>query len=131
MLIGKNLTEKKLQASGIEGGQLFTGMPEDMGKIMLQIMGGKSTMQELFVKADRLAMKDDAATRVAMYNAYIQKGMSPMRAKLAVLEALNFNKRGLSPTIHMLSTLVPFMNTQIQGLDVLLGLLYIHVILVC
>ena len=119
MLTGKNLTEKKLQASGIEGGQLFTGMPEDMGKIMLQIMGGKSTMQELFVKADRLAMKADAATRVAMYNAYVQKGMSPMRAKLAVLEALNFNKRGLSPTIHMLSTLVPFMNTQIQGLDVL------------
>jgi hypothetical protein len=119
MLTGKNLTEKKLQASGIEGGQLFTGMPEDMGKIMLQIMGGKNTMQEIFVKADRLAMKADAATRVAMYNAYIQKGMSPMRAKLAVLEALNFNKRGLSPTIHMLSTLVPFMNTQIQGLDVL------------
>jgi hypothetical protein len=119
MLTGKNLTEKKLQASGIEGGQLFTGMPEDMGKIMLQIMGGKNTMQELFVKADRLAMKADAATRVAMYNSFVQKGMSPMRAKLAVLEALNFNKRGLSPTIHMLSTLVPFMNTQIQGLDVL------------
>jgi hypothetical protein len=119
MLTGKNIAEKKLQAAGIEGGQLLTGMPEDMGKIMLQIMGGKNTMQEVFVKADRLAMKADAATRVAMYNAYIQKGMSPMRAKLAVLEALNYNKRGLSPTVHMLSTLVPFMNTQIQGLDVL------------
>jgi hypothetical protein len=119
MLTGKNIAEKKLQAAGIEGGQLLTGMPEDMGKIMLQIMGGKNTLQDVFVKADRLAMKADAATRVAMYNAYIQKGMSPMRAKLAVLEALNYNKRGLSPTVHMLSTLVPFMNTQIQGLDVL------------
>ena len=119
MLTGKNLTEKKLQAAGIEGGQLFTGMPEDMGRAMLQIMGGRTKLQDLFVKADRLAMKGDAATRVAMYNAYVAKGMSPVRAKLAVLEALNFNKRGLSPTIHMLSTLVPFMNTQIQGLDVL------------
>ena len=119
MLTGKNLREKELQAAGIEGGQLFTGMPEDMSKIMLQIMGNKNNMQTLFVKADRLAMKADAATRVAMYNAYLNKGMSPMRAKLAVLEALNYNKRGLSPTMHALSTAIPFMNTQIQGLDVL------------
>jgi hypothetical protein len=119
MLIGKNLAEKELQASGIEGGQVFTGMPEDQAKAFLQIMGGKNTMQSLFVKADRLAMKADAATRVAMYNAYIKKGMSPMRAKLTVLEALNYNKRGLSPTVNMLATVSPFMNTQIQGLDVL------------
>jgi hypothetical protein len=119
MLTGKNITEKELQASGIEGGQVFTGMPEDQAKAFLQIMGGKNTMQSLFVKADRLAMKADAATRVAMYNAYVKKGMSPMRAKLTVLEALNYNKRGLSPTINMLATTIPFMNTQIQGLDVL------------
>jgi len=119
MLIGKNLAEKELQASGIEGGQVFTGMPEDQAKAFLQIMGGKNTMQSLFVKADRLAMKADAATRVAMYNAYVRKGMSPMRAKLTVLEALNYNKRGLSPTVNMLATVIPFMNTQIQGLDVL------------
>jgi hypothetical protein len=119
MLIGKNLAEKELQAAGIEGGQLFTGMPEDQAKAFLQIMGGKNTMQSLFVKADRLAMKADAATRVAMYNAYIKKGMSPMRAKLTVLEALNYNKRGLSATVNMLATVIPFMNTQIQGLDIL------------
>jgi hypothetical protein len=119
MLTGKNIAEKELQASGIEGGQVFTGMPEDQAKAFLQIMGGKNTMQSLFVKADRLAMKADAATRVAMYNAYVKKGMSPMRAKLTVLEALNYNKRGLSPTINMLATTIPFMNTQIQGLDVL------------
>ena len=119
MLTGKNAAEKELQASGIEGGQVFTGMPEDQAKAFLQIMGGKNTMQSLFVKADRLAMKADAATRVAMYNAYIKKGMSPMRAKLTVLEALNYNKRGLSPTVNMLATVIPFMNTQIQGLDVL------------
>lgn len=119
MLTGKNAAEKELQASGIEGGQVFTGMPEDQAKAFLQIMGGKNTMQSLFVKADRLAMKADAATRVAMYNAYVKKGMSPMRAKLTVLEALNYNKRGLSPTVNMLATVIPFMNTQIQGLDVL------------
>jgi hypothetical protein len=32
---------------------------------------------------------------------------------------MNFSKRGLSPTVHMASTLIPFFNAQIQGLDVL------------
>jgi hypothetical protein len=35
------------------------------------------------------------------------------------LESMNFSKRGLSPTMHMASMLVPFLNAQIQGLDVL------------
>ena len=30
-----------------------------------------------------------------------------------------FNKRGVSPSVHMVTTLIPFMNAQIQSLDVL------------
>jgi hypothetical protein len=108
----------ELQRSGILGGQVFTGMPEDMGKIMLQITSGKTGWQSLLAKLDRLAIQGDAATRVAMYNSYLKQGLSPMRAKLATLEALNVNKRGLSPTVYMLSTLIPFMSTQVQGLNV-------------
>ena len=32
---------------------------------------------------------------------------------------MNFSRRGLSPSLHMASTLIPFFNAQIQGLDVL------------
>jgi hypothetical protein len=118
MWTDKSEGAKELQRSGILGGQVFTGMPEDMGKIMLQITSGKTGWQSLLAKLDRLAIQGDAATRVAMYNSYIKQGLSPMRAKLATLEALNVNKRGLSPTIYMLSTLIPFMSTQVQGLNV-------------
>ena len=119
MAQNRNELEKELQASGVLSGQVFTGMPEDMGKAMLQMMGGKNNWQKVFAFADKTAMKADAATRVAMYRAFLDKGMSPMRAKLAVLEALNTNKRGLSPTMQIMSTLIPFMNTQVQGLNVL------------
>lgn len=116
MLTGTSKAEEELQRAGLVGGQLFTGMPEDMSKIMLQITSGKTGWESLLAKLDRLSMKGDAATRVAMYNAYLKQGMTPMRAKLAVLESLNVNKRGLSPSVYWLSTLVPFMNTQVQGL---------------
>ena len=121
--LGKMWTDKsegamELQRSGLLGGQVFTGMPEDMSKIMLQITSGKSGWQSLLAKLDRLAIQGDAATRVAMFNSFLKQGLSPMRAKLATLEALNVNKRGLSPTVYMLSTLVPFMSTQVQGLSV-------------
>jgi len=116
MLTGTSKAEEELQRAGLVGGQLFTGMPEDMSKIMLQITSGKTGWQSLLAKLDRMAMKGDAATRVAMYISYLKQGMTPMRAKLAVLESLNVNKRGLSPSVYWLSTLVPFMNTQVQGL---------------
>jgi len=35
------------------------------------------------------------------------------------MESANFGRRGLSPSMQMMSTLVPFFNAQIQGLDVL------------
>jgi hypothetical protein len=121
--LGKMWTDKsegamELQRSGLLGGQVFTGMPEDMSKIMLQITSGKTGWQSLLAKLDRLAIQGDAATRVAMFNSFLKQGLSPMRAKLATLEALNVNKRGLSPTVYMLSTLIPFMSTQVQGLSV-------------
>jgi hypothetical protein len=32
---------------------------------------------------------------------------------------MNFNKRGASPSVHMANALIPFFNSQIQGLNVL------------
>ena len=116
MWFGKNKAEEELQRAGLVGGQLFTGMPEDMSRIMLQITSGRTGWQSLLAKLDRMSMQGDGATRLAMYNSYLKQGMTPMRAKLAVLESLNVNKRGLSPSVYWMSTLVPFMNTQVQGL---------------
>jgi hypothetical protein len=72
-----------------------------------------------FTKMEAMAHKADAATRQSQYESYRAQGLSDMEAELMSLESMNFSKRGLSPTMHMASMLVPFLNAQIQGLDVL------------
>ena len=83
------------------------------------ILGGKKGWDYYLAKADQLAIQGDASTRVVMYNSFIKQGLSDMEATLATLESMNFNRRGLSPSVMMLSMMVPFLNAQIQGLNVL------------
>jgi hypothetical protein len=54
-----------------------------------------------------------------IYKDSLAKGMSEMQAYMRTLESMNFSRRGLSPSMQMLSTVIPFFNAQIQGLDVL------------
>ena len=119
MVAGKSMGEQLLQSRGILGGQVLTGTTEDQRQIMLQIASGKKGWDYYMAKADQLAIQGDAATRVVMYNSFIKQGLSEMEATLATLEAMNFSKRGISPSLFALSTMVPFMNAQIQGLNVL------------
>jgi hypothetical protein len=42
-----------------------------------------------------------------------------MEATLMALESMNFNKRGAEPSIHIIGSLIPFFNAQIQALNVL------------
>jgi hypothetical protein len=73
----------------------------------------------LLSKADAFAMQGDAATRAVLYNKYREQGMTHMQALLGALESMNFARRGLSPSMQYLSTMIPFFNAQIQGLDVI------------
>jgi hypothetical protein len=86
-------------------------------RLLYKMAEGKSGWEKLWAKADRLAIMADESARLSLYNGFIKKGMSPMEASLATLEAQNFTKHGYSPTIRMLSTMIPFFNSQIQGLN--------------
>jgi hypothetical protein len=108
---------RTLQEQGIVGGHAFAGTISDMRTIAQQIAQGQSGWEKLWAKADRMAMMADEAQRVTLYNGFIKKGMSPMEASLATLESQNFTKHGYSPTIKALSTMIPFFNAQIQGLN--------------
>ena len=119
MVQGKSEGESLLQRKGILGGQVLTGTSEDMGKILRDVTAGKKGWDYQMARLDSLAIKGDAATRVVMYNNFIKQGLSDMEATLATLEAMNFSKRGISPSLFALSTMVPFMNAQIQGLNVI------------
>jgi hypothetical protein len=111
--------QSELRSKGILGGQVLTGTAEDQKQILTQITSGKAGWDSIWARADQLAIQGDAATRVVMYNNFLKQGLSEMEATLATLEAMNFSKRGISPSLFALSTMVPFMNAQIQGLNVL------------
>ena len=108
-----------LQKRGVIGGQVLSGASDDMQKILLQITSGKSNWASSLAKLDSLAMKGDGATRVSMYNSFLQQGLSEREATFGALEAMNFSRRGLSPTMMHLNTLITFFNANIQGIDVI------------
>jgi hypothetical protein len=108
-----------LRGRGVVGGQVITGATDDADKILRQITAGKPGWEMTMAKLDEFAMMGDAATRVSMYNSFLKQGLSERDATFASLEAMNFSRRGLSPTAMYANTVIPFFNAQVQGLDVL------------
>jgi hypothetical protein len=119
MVAGRNETENTLMSTGAISSNVFTGDQRDMSKFLKEISTGKSGWAKLMARADALALQGDAATRAVIYKDSLDKGMSEQAALLRTLESMNFNRRGLSPSIQWLNTMIPFFNAQIQGLDVL------------
>jgi len=108
-----------LQSRGIISGNVLTGTSEQMEDILLNMVSGKPGWEQYMAKLDILAQRADEASRISIYNDFRKQGLSDMEATMATLESMNFNKRGTSPSIFMLNAMVPFLNAQIQGLNVL------------
>jgi hypothetical protein len=109
----------ELRGRGVVGGQVIVGASDDADKILRQLTAGKPGWEMTMAKLDEFAMMGDAATRVSMYNSFLKQGLSEREATFATLEAMNFSRRGLSPSAIYASILIPFFNAQVQGLDVL------------
>ena len=112
-------TKAVLERRGIVGGQIFTGTAEDLTRTLKRITESDPGWLNSLAKWETIAMEADAVTRRAQYNSYIKQGLSEMEATLMSLESMNFNKRGASPSMHVIGSLIPFFNAQIQGLNVL------------
>lgn len=108
-----------LNNRGITGGQVFTGTSEDMSMVLRDVTAGKSGWMNALGKLEAMSMGADALTRRAQYGSYIKQGLSEMEATLQTLESMNFSKRGASPSIHMANAMIPFLNAQVQSLNVL------------
>ena len=111
--------KEKLEKRGIVGGQYFRGTSEDLSMILREIADGQPGWMKALGRFEAMGMEADALTRRAQYNSYIEQGLSEMEATLMALESMNFNKRGASPSVHVLNSLIPFFNAQIQGLNVM------------
>jgi len=118
---GKSAINEEMLKKGLIQSGIFTGDPDDIAKMALQLASGKDQgiIDKVFAATDRYAMRADAATRALVYENARRQGLSEVEADMAVRESMNFYKRGLSPTVQYASRLIPFFNAQIQGLNVL------------
>ena len=118
--IGSGKTKDTLERRGVTGGQVFTGGTEEITNVLNRMLANKTVSWQGAIGAlEAMNMEADASTRRAQYNSYIKQGMSEMEATLMSLEAMNFNKRGASPSVHWLNSMIPFFNAQVQSLNVL------------
>jgi hypothetical protein len=115
----KNPTRQSLRASGVIGGQVLSGDDNDIAVILNQVVSGKTGWQTAMAKLDQWAMIGDEATRLSMYNSFVRQGLTQREAIFGTLEAMNFSRRGLSPTMMYANILIPFFNANVQGLDVI------------
>jgi len=119
MVAGRSDVERTLMESGAISSNVFTGDQRDMSKFLKDISAGKSGWEKAMAKLDALAMQGDASTRAVIYKDSLAKGMTEQAALLRTIESMNFERKGLSPSMQMLSTVIPFFNAQVQSMDVL------------
>lgn len=119
--VGRSELNKKLIEKGLVQSGVFSGDPDDMSTFATQLASGKDgpAIDRLMGLLDRAAMRADAATRGLVYENAKKNGLSEVEADMMTMESMNFYKRGLSPTVQYANRLIPFMNAQIQGLNVL------------
>lgn len=118
---GRSEAAKKLIEKGLIQSGVFTGDPDDMSTFATQLASGKDgpAIDRFLGMLDRAGMRADAATRALVYENALKNGLSEVEADMMTMESMNFYKRGLSPTVQYANRLIPFMNAQIQGLNVL------------
>jgi hypothetical protein len=119
MRADRSPSENALMRGLIVSSNVYTGGEQDMQKFLNDVAAGRTTWDKWISKLDNMALQADTATRAVIYEDSLKKGFSEAQAQFRAFEAQNFSRRGLSPSMQMLSTMIPFFNAQIQGLDVL------------
>jgi len=119
MRMGTSTAEEALSGGLVVSSNVFSGNERDMQQFIESIATGKNWWKKTMGALDKFALQSDAATRATVYQDGLKKGLSEFRAQLNASESQNFGRHGLSPSMHYLSTMVPFFNSQVQGLDVL------------
>ena len=119
MRAGRSPAEEALMRGLAISSNIYTGDEKDMQKFLQDIGTGRGKWDKMLGMLDTVALQADAATRATIYEDSLKKGLTEAQAQFRAFESQNFSRRGLSPSMQMLSTMVPFFNAQIQGLDVL------------
>ena len=127
---GNSPTFEALMNAGIGGGYEFSQNVEASGKTIQKDLANKYTEAKgIPAKALKLANSvwdalekgttaSDMATRALVYERVLNETGNEAEALYRALEVMNFNRKGNSPVVRILTAAVPFLNARFQGLDV-------------
>ena len=129
-IAGQSPEFQKLLNAGILGGYDFSQNIEYSGKVLskeLRKKTGTTTTTEkvlspftgLWSALEKGTTASDAATRIEVYKKTLAATGNEAEALFRALEVMNFNRKGSSPVIRVITAAIPFLNARIQGLDVL------------
>jgi len=113
--------------AGIIGGYEFSENVEQSGRTVAKELAkragykgpvGLRTVKALWDGLEHATTASDAATRIAVYDRVLQETGNEAEAIRAAWEIMNFNRKGNSSLVRILTAAVPFLNARIQGLDV-------------
>ena len=112
--------------AGLLGGYEFSSNVEQSGKTMqeaLRIKAGiknkKDYVTGVWQALEKGTTASDAATRMEIYKSTLAETGNEAEALFRAMEVMNFNRKGSSAVIRLLTAAVPFLNARMQGLDVL------------
>jgi len=134
-IAGKDPVFQALMNAGILGGYEFSQNVEqsgrEFGKALRKQAKIKSTglkgvaemgakpFTSLWDALEKGSTASDAATRMEVYKRTLAETGNEAEALFRALEVMNFNRKGSSAVVRILTAAVPFLNARMQGLDVL------------
>ena len=132
---GKSPEFQALMNAGILGGYEFSQNVEQSGRefgaalrkqAKVKQPGMKGVLEfgakpftSLWDALEKGSTASDAATRMEIYKKTLAETGNEAEALYRSLEVMNFNRKGSSAVVRVLTAAVPFLNARMQGLDVL------------
>ena len=126
---GDDPAYQALLNAGLLGGYEFSQNIEASGEALAKDLRRKTGTQTGFEKAgkpftslwgalEKGTEASDAATRMAVYKDTLARTGNEAEALFRALEVMNFNRKGSSAVVRILTAAIPFLNARMQGLDV-------------
>ena len=126
--LGGTETSRAVKGAMGFGGYDFRGNYEDMAKTVASRLNKEQKGSRYFVTNPIKSLWDwaghasnaaDAAVRVKVYDDTMRRTGDWVQAAYEARQVIDYARRGNSPTIGVLTALIPFLNARIQGLDLL------------
>ena len=128
-LRGTSPEYKALLNAGILGGYDYSQGVEVSAANMKKALGRyepstglnklKDAPRSLWEALEKGTMASDAATRIEVYKNVLAETGNEAEALFRAQEVMNFQRKGRSVVVRVLTAGIPFLNARIQGLDVL------------